>query len=167
MSIDLVSLVRIVPAIVAIIAAVGLVVGIASGLIPVLLRLGRGLNARKVAIFATGPNLAALENVLTDSRLFKAKNIVVVNSRSELGRAETASVFVVYWAAWKDHIDDIIRLKKDSTALLIYAPQVDGYIPKEAIEKLELERNVVISNFRGRMLNDLIVAMMATAYEKK
>ena len=32
---------------------------------------------------------------------------------------------------------------------------------------LDKKRNVVVNNFRGRLLNDIVVSMITTSYEKK
>lgn len=141
-------------------------IGILSGAFLVLWRLGKGLHGRKVGIFATGPHLETLKNVLTDSNLFKAKNIISIQTRPDLGRCEGCSVFVVYWADWEQSIDDVLRAKKDQTALIIYAPQAHGPIPRETMARLEQERNVIVTNFRGRLINDLITAMVASGYAK-
>lgn len=167
MPIDLLSIIKLVSYVFSSLTILGLVVGILSGVLPVLIRLGKGLSGRKVSIFAAGAHQDLLRNVLTDSALFRAKNIVSVQSRADLGRCEETSVFVVYWADWKGDIHDVVHRKKDQTALIIYAPHVDGPIPHELMAELERERNVVVTNFRGRLINDLIVTMIASSYEKK
>ncbi|MBV9159910.1 MAG: hypothetical protein JO019_04935 [Candidatus Kaiserbacteria bacterium] len=139
------------------------------GFVPVLIRLGNGLWKRKIAIIAKGDALIGLENMLHDSKLFNRTNILKIPSESDLGIAEQASLFLVYWPDWKDNDDmeKILAHKEDSTALIVYAPQEHGFIPQPVMHALEKKRNVVVNNFRGRLLNDIVVSMITTGYEKK
>lgn len=137
------------------------------GFVPVLIRLGNGLWRRKIAIFAKNDTLISLTNLLRDSRLFNHINVLQIPSESDFGIAEGASVFLVYWPDWKEEIEKILSHKKDSTALIVYAPQEHGPIPGSIMNIMEKHRNVVINNFRGRLLNDIVVSMITTGYEKK
>lgn len=138
-----------------------------SGFLPVLIRLGNGLKKRKIAIFAKGAALESLEALFNDSKLFSAKNIVRITQTGDFGRAEDASVFLVYWPDWQQDFGRIVALKHDRTALVVYAPQGQGFLPNEAIALLEEHRNVVLANLRGRLLNDVVVSLITTAYEKR
>lgn len=161
------SLVRLLLAVIGFISAGAVIYGVITGLLPALIRLGKGLSGRKMAVFASGPQLSSIKNHIADSRLFRPKNIIHIESRSELTRAEGSTIFLVYWKDWANEIDDIIRLKSDHTALVIYAPYADGRIADSDMEKLERERNVIVTNFRGRLMNDLLITMIASGYEKK
>lgn len=138
-----------------------------SGFLPVLIRLGNGLKKRKIAIFAKGDALGSLEALFDDSKLFSAKNIIRISQSGDFGRAEEASVFLVNWPDWQDELDRIVALKRDRTALVIYAPQGKGFLPEASIALLEQHRNIVLANLRGRLLNDVVVSLITTAYEKR
>lgn len=138
------------------------------GLLPVVFRLGSGLRRRKVAIFAKANSLHGLRGLLEDSRLFNTKNLIDITSAVDFGRAENASVFLVQWPDWElPEKRSILDRKADATALIVYAPQAAGLIPPEEIRLLEQQRNAVLCNFRGRLLNDIVTSMITTAYEKK
>ncbi len=137
------------------------------GFVPVLIRLGNGLWKRKIAIFAKNDALISLDNLLHDSKLFNHTNVLKVPSESDFGIAEDASIFLVYWPDWKDDMEKILDRKKDGTALIVYAPQEQGPIPGPVMHALEKHRNVVVNNFRGRLLNDIVISMITTGYEKK
>lgn len=138
----------------------------ARGIAPVLIRLGTGLARRKIALFAQGDEASSLENLLKDSKLFKHTNIRIITSEADLGRAEGASIFLVYWPHWKNSIQQILPKKKDSTVLVVYMPQDQGFIDADNIALLSKQRNAVVNNFRGRLLNDIITGMITTSYEK-
>jgi len=137
---------------------------VVSGIVPVLLRLGKGLAKRKIAIFANGDNLRSLRSLLLDSKVFKMKNIIDVTSRNDIGRAEDITVFVIFWDDWKEDINQVLAAKKDSTALIVYAPLEMGIIPKEQMQQISETRNATVTNFRGRLLNDIMISMITTSY---
>lgn len=139
-------------------------VKVASGLLPVWFRLGMGLSKRKIAILADTQS-SDLRDLLIDSRLFKAKNIILIGKES-LKKAESATIILVHWEPFKSQIDQILEIKKDSDALIIYAPQREGLIEKEDLDKITSQRHTIIVNFRGRLLNDIYTSMITTSYEK-
>jgi hypothetical protein len=137
-----------------------------KGILPAMLRLGNGLAKRKIAIFAKGDNFDSLKDLLIDSKLFNQRNIARISSQGDLKKAEQQTLFLVYWSDWESDLDKIVKLKKDGTALVVYAPQEKGFIPKEQMTLLNNERNVMVTNFRGRLLNDIVVSMITTGYEQ-
>lgn len=150
-----------------IIVVVAFLVGIykwLAGISPALWRLGKGLAGRKIAVFAEANNFNSLKNLLIDSNLFKEKNIIQI-ATNELKKAEKYSLFLAHWKSIASHLDSILSVKKDGTALLIYAPQEEGFISKEAIAKINEHRNVLVVNFRGRLLNDIVLSLITTSYE--
>ncbi len=136
-----------------------------GGILPAMLRLGNGLSKRKIAVFAKGDNFSSLTDLLIDSKLFKKENIFHISSKSDFKKAKNQTLFLVYWPDWKLELGDIVALKEDGMALVVYAPQEEGSLPKDQTRLLN-ERNVVLANFRGRLINDIVVCMMTTGYEK-
>ena len=149
-------------AIVGTIYAVYLVV---KGVLPVWYRLGMGLSKRKIAIFAE-EEYSNLKGMLIDSNLFTSKNIMKIDKQS-IKKAEAITLLLVHWKCFEQEIDTILKIKRDSHALIIYAPQSEGLIDKNSLEKINSERNSIIVNFRGRLLNDILTSMMTTSYEKR
>lgn len=136
------------------------------GILPAILRLGNGLAKRKIAIFAKGDNVKSLTDLLCDSGLFREKNILVITQNGDLGKAEKASVYLVYWHDWAENIDEILTKKPDECALVIYAPYDKGKIPDEQMKKLDGKRHSAVTNFRGRLLNDIVTSMITTSYDR-
>lgn len=135
------------------------------GIFPVLYRLGNGLARRKIALFAKGDSLASLRSLLEHSTLFRAGNVLPITRDGDMGIATRATLFLVYWPDWKDSLPAILEHKADGVALIVYAPQEHGLLPPEAIALLDTHRNVVLNNFRGRLLNDIVASMITTSYE--
>jgi hypothetical protein len=136
---------------------------IARGVLPVWYRLGKGLSKRRIAIFSDS-QYGSLEQMISDSKIFRKSNIIKIN-KDDLKKADGETIFLVHWGDYKDKIQEILTLKKDSTALIIYAPQNEGRIGQEEMDKINLHRNSIVVNFRGRLLNDILTSMITTSYE--
>ena len=138
---------------------------IIRGIIPVWYRLGKGLARRNIAIFAEAEEFNSLKDMLVDSRLFKPKNIHQIQINN-IKKADNYTVFLVHWSKYKNNINDIVTMKKDSTALVIYSPQNEGMIDSENLNLINSHRNSIIVNFRGRLINDIFVSLITTVYSK-
>lgn len=138
----------------------------AKGIAPVLYRLGNGLANRKIAIFAKGDNRSSLKSLLLDSGLFKEKNIVEISDARDLGKAEEASVYLVFWHDWAKDIEEILRVKPDKCALIVYSPFHMDRIPNDQMANLDGKRHTAVTQFRGRLLNDIVTSMITTHCEK-
>lgn len=136
------------------------------GISPALFRLGNGLASRKIAIFAKGDNLSSLKDLLRDSGIFRGKNIFDVTRTDDLGKAELASVYLVYWPDWSTDIEKILAMKPDRCALVVYAPRDRGPIPEDQMKNIDGKRHSAVTNFRGRLLNDLVTGMITTSYDR-
>ncbi len=136
-----------------------------KGILRVWWRLGLGLSRRKIAVFAD-QEFGELRSLLVESGLFQSKNVIQI-TKSALKRAEGYDMFLVHWKAFANEIDEILKMKHDSTALLVYAPQSEGFIDKPLMERISAERNAIVVNLRGRLLNDVLVSMITTGYKAK
>ncbi|HET8962881.1 MAG TPA: hypothetical protein VFM99_03235 [Chitinophagales bacterium] len=145
--------------------AVALVYGTVRGFLPVLWRLGKSLNNRKIALYAETSALS-LKTMLTDSKLFKEKNIHIV-SNDEISKGGDYTMMIVNYPEFKDSMKQIIGQKKDEDSLIVYAPQDSGRIDDEILNAINKQRNSIIVNMRGRLLNDVLTAMITTNYAKK
>lgn len=135
-----------------------------KGILPVLYRVGTGLARRKIAIFAQS-EYESLKSLLLDTNLFLECNIIRVN-RNDLQKVSDGSMFLVHWKDYHDKIDDILRIKKDSTSLIVYAPNSEGLIEREEMEKINSYRNSLVVNFRGRLLNDIVISLITTGVKR-
>jgi hypothetical protein len=133
-----------------------------------LLKLRQGLAARKIAILtSTDAQATMLRNLLVDSRLFSAGNMETISSKKELGRAQSkgVSVYLMFWPDWKTDFAAVLQQMHDQDCLIVYAPPADGRIGEAEMQQLETHRHVVVTNFRGRLLNDILITMMTTGGE--
>ncbi len=149
-----------------IIVIVGIIAGAVvwfRGISPALYRLGNGLAKRKIAVFAKNDNAVSLKSLLIDSKLFKQKNIFEITCKDDVGKAEEASIYLVYWHDWANGISEILSKKPDKCAMVVYAPYDKGKIPDEQMKNLDGTRHTAVTNFRGRLLNDIVTAMITTS----
>ena len=98
--------------------------------------------------------------------MFNGKNICEITKKEDIGIAEQASLFLVFWPDCQNYIDDILSKKLDTYALIVYAPRELGSIPEDQLKKIDGFRNTSVTNFRGRLLNDVVTAMITTSYVK-
>ena len=148
-----------------VIVIIAVIVGIyrwCTGISPALIRLGKGLASRKIAVFAENDDFSSLKSLLVDSKLFKDNNVTQI-TKNELKKAEDFSLFLAHWKTISSYLDKILSAKKDGTALIIYAPQEEGFVPSESIEVINKHRNVILVNFRGRLLNDIVTSLITTS----
>jgi len=134
------------------------------GILPVLYHLGLALSKRKIAIFAESDDFNNLKNILVDSKLIREKNILQIDQKS-IRRAEGESLLLLHWGSCKDSLDGVLGIKKDAAALIVYAPTEDGKIDDKAMGKISEHRNVIVVNFRGRLVNDVLVCMMTSSWK--
>jgi len=143
------------------------VIAIWKGVLPSLFRLGIGLSKRKIAVLADVTVGNSLKQLLVDSGLFQEKNIEIISTEDDLGRIERCTSILLHWKSWEAHIKDVLDKKSDECSLIIYSPFKDGRIENEQYELLDKKRNVIVTNFRGRLLNDIINSMITSGYARK
>ena len=78
---------------------------IIKGVFPVWYRLGKGLSKRKIAIFAN-EEFDNLRDMLVDSKIFEAKNIVKIEKNS-IKKAKPITLFLVHWKYFEAEIDNV------------------------------------------------------------
>lgn len=137
-----------------------------KGILPVLLRLGNGLAKGKIAIFAKNSHSKELEELLHTSGLFRRDNIIKINDINSLYKSDNSSLYLVFWHDCQDEIEQILNQKKAGVPLIIYAPQELGFIPKDKMAQLNNQPNTIVTNFRGRLLNDIIISLITGSYKR-
>lgn len=135
------------------------------GITPVIFRLGIALWERKIAIFGSLEVYDSLKSALTDSNVFKEKNIVHIKS-DNIDKAKNETIFLVDWDTFGNKIEEVFSARRDhQTAIVIYAkPQS---IPPDKMNSIANRANTVVVNFRGRLLNDILNSLITTSYKRK
>jgi hypothetical protein len=133
----------------------------ARGVIQVIYRIGFGISKSKIAIFCKNNELKTL---LLTSKIFLKKNIIEIDNENCIDTAKSARIFLVNWSDFKNHINDILHIKEENVALVIYARP--GEIDQALINEINKKGNAVIVNMRGRLMNDVFTALITAGYGK-
>lgn len=135
------------------------------GIFPVWYRLGMGLSKRKIAVFAEN-EFDDLRDMLVESGLFQKENVIKIEKQS-IKKAQGMTLFLMHWKGFESEIEKILEMKNLETALIVYAPQGEGFIDRSIMERISQERNSIVVNLRGRLLNDILVTMITTGNKTK
>lgn len=141
------------------------------GITPLLWRLGLGRWVRKIAIVANNDAYNSLRSDLVDSGIFRASNIQLI-SKEHLSKVKDHSLFLVHYQSFNEsQIHQILNNKKSSSGMIFYFPEFNPAqgrkISDRMLEAIGEKENTTVVNFRGRLLNDLIITLITTSYEKR
>jgi len=145
------------------------VVGWILGISPLIYRLGLGRWRRKIAIAAKDESYNFLQTDLVDSGVFREKNIHQI-STGTLSKIKEANLLLVHYGSFTEaQIKTIIRNKRSSAGMVVYFPDFSptNRIPDDIAKLINNEPHTVLVNFRGRLINDILVTLLSTSYEKK
>ncbi len=126
-------------------------------------RLGIGLSRREIHIVGSSEDCNSLTVLLLKSSLFKKKNIHLITSLNDAKELSQANLILIKLSDSPINIEEALQYKNPETSMVIYAR------PKEITQwnLLDQHRNISVTNLRGRLMTDLLNALMTTGYEKK
>lgn len=139
------------------------------GVYPLFVRLGFSRWSRKIAIVADSQAYASLKSDLVDTGIFREKNIFQI-SDSSLSKVKTSSLILVnYQSFTENEIKTILSYKKPTAGVIIYFPGFSNTnrIADDIRDLINNEPFTTTVNFRGRLINDILVTLLSTSYEKK
>ena len=135
------------------------------GIFKPLWRLGLGLSRRQIAIIASSDDCVSLTSTLQKSDLFSKKNIHVITSQNDAKDLMSENLMLLKLSGSPISLKSVLENKKPDAALVIYAKL--GELQPADFQLLDEHRNVSVTNFRGRLMSDLLNTMMTTSYEKR
>jgi len=141
--------------------------GWTAGIFLVMKRLGLGRWYRKVLIVGAPSETTSLKKDLVDSGLFLQNNVSEVHQHSLSDVKEASLILLDYWSFNEDQVSTILLNKRKSAGLVVYSPMGKGRIPDEISSKINDEPFTTLVNMRGRLVNDLLITLMSTSYDKK
>lgn len=140
------------------------------GVAPLLYRLGFGRWSRKIDIIADDTNFNSLKKDLEKTGVFRGKNIRHI-STSDLAEVKEMNLGLLHYQSFTvEQIEIILSNKKTGAGLVTYFPEFSppsNVIPVDMMKKINDHSFTTIVNFRGRLVNDLLVTLLSTSYEKK
>jgi len=143
----------------------------ALGITPLLWRLGLGRWMRKIAIAANTEAYNSLKTDLIGSGIFREKNIEQITAE-HLSKIKNHSVVVVHYQSFTEQeIHELLNDKQSTCGMIFYFPRSntteEEKIPQQMMLAIGKKENTVVVNFRGRLLNDIIITLITTSYEKR
>ena len=135
-------------------------------------RLGLGRWARKIAIVADDETFNVLKIDLTASGIFREKNIKPI-TRKHLATVRNYSLVIVHYQSFSNEEDirQLLNNKRSTCGMIFYYPEFNpatgDKIPGKMIQEIGEKENTIVVNFRGRLLNDIIITLITTSYQKK
>jgi hypothetical protein len=135
------------------------------GIIPLSIRAGR-IRQNKVAIFANPASYSELKDSMDGTKLFGKNSFKDVSTVNNIDVSDGHNIFVVNWADWANDIDAVLAKKKADTGIIVYAPHPIR-IADNDMSKLQTKNFVTVTNFRGRLITDLLAMAIAIRYAKK
>lgn len=136
-----------------------------TGLLKAMWRFGIGVAWKKVFIVAEADARDELRGDLMRSGIVRKRNIETM-TRGQTSNLKGARLIVLDYGYLKE--DETVRIvsQKDSDCgVLVYAKP--GAIPDEVMEKLNLSQHVSVVNFRGRLVNEVLILLLSTSFTRK
>lgn len=117
-------------------------------------------------IVSTNDGGQTLKKDLVDSGVFREKNVTVANDNSLADIKDNDLILYDYWEL-PECINDVLRNKQKGAGLIVYSPANNKRMPVDVVEMINKEPFTVLVNMRGRLVNDILVTLMSTSYDKK
>jgi len=140
--------------------------GWTAGVFLVFKRLGLGRWYRKVLIIGSASETSSLKKDLIDSDVFRAKNISEADGRNLSDVKDASLILLDYWSLNENQVSVVLANKQKSAGLVVYSPMGKSRIPDDISERINNEPFTTLVNMRGRLVNDLLITLMSTSYEK-
>ena len=153
-------------ALISLAALTTLIFGAVAGIIKPLWRFGLSISKRKIFIFAVGDIGDDIKRDLEKSGIIKAKNIEIHSSRFS-AELQNATLAVIHYSSFEKEFESMLNLKMSRCGLIVYHPEFGKRIPNDIMEKISKLQNVMVVNFRGRLVNDALATMMSTSFTKR
>jgi len=151
-----------------VLAALGIIYRVGClifGISPLVFRVGTALWGRKIAVFGTIDAFTSLNTSLTDSGIFKRKNIVHI-PLDNIDKCKDYTIFLVDWETSYASIDQILASRANHhTAVIIFAKPAT--IPTEKMNDIANRSNTIVVNFKGRLSNDILNSLVTTSFDGK
>lgn len=156
--------IEIIVLIIQVILVVFAIFAISINIFSVGIRLGRALWKRKIAIVGNLEAFTSLKNLLLGSQLFKEKNIRHIEQGNQSDLRNQTVILIDWESFWgKTNPERILDFRNNSqTGILIYAKP--NTIPPQVLQSLCNQNSIIIVNFKGRLLNDIMLTMITTTY---
>lgn len=130
------------------------------GVTPLAWRFSIAVWNKKIGIIANEDQFQRIFNEIDSAKVVKTKNISKI-STSNIEISKEKGLLVVDYDYYQD-LKYLITLRKTTqVSVVIFARP--NQIAREEMDFLSTKPNVIVTNFFGRLLNDIVVSMVSTS----
>ena len=122
------------------------------------------VSSREISIVAELSSFSSLRKDLTDTGIIREKNVKQID-KGHLSEVKDSKLLLVDYTYLTDsELSNVLRDKSSKCGLIIYAPPVSPprRLPDSVMEAVAKQPYTLLVNFRGRLVNDVLTAMMTT-----
>ena len=130
-------------------------------------RFGLALYGKKVMIVANIEDYGNLEEDLSDSGLIERKNILHISDQQLSKTRDALLLIVVYGYLGEEDFKNVVNGKSARCGLIVHCPPEKGRISDEEMNLLSKSKFTALCNFRGRLVNDVLLMMLSTSFKKE
>jgi hypothetical protein len=149
-----------------ILATITVVIGCVWKLIPAAWRFGLALYGKKIYVVSDIEEYENVKSDLVDSGLIREKNIQLITDKQIEKARKALLLIVVYGYLNDDDFKTVVSRKRQRCGLIVYCPPGNTRIEDDKMKYLNKSSFTVLCNFRGRMVNDVLLMMLSTSFKK-
>ena len=142
------------------------IIGCISGLTQAITRFGLALFGKKVAVFASVDDFHVIKSDLASSGLVKEKNIERVSVEQQSSLNDALLIVFACRDDNKEHIKEAVARKSSRCGLVVYCPDGPSALTQEEMAEINAAPFATVCNFRGRLINDILLMMLSTSFKK-
>lgn len=138
------------------------------GIAPLLYRLGFARWKRKLQIVSSPESYSDLKSDLIKTGIFRDKNISNVTKASLNQLKDDTLVLIHYQYLTEAEIIKVLNDKATNSGYIFYFPEFNpptNVVPNNIMSLINNQPFTTLVNFRGRLVNDLVITMISTGFK--
>lgn len=155
-----------IPFIIGIIVFVIAALGAFWRVVKALWRFGLALHGKKIYIVSDDDSYQTLSEDLSDSGLLKKKNLTHINKHSFNKKNGALLLIVQHGYLETEDLRLLLKNKDARCGAIVYCPPGAGRLENAELDLLNSVSFTTLCNFRGRLVNDVLLMMLSTSFKK-
>lgn len=148
-------------------ALTSILFGAFCGVTQALVRFGLALFGKKIFVVASEDEYGDIREDLVDSGLIKSGNIQRVSNRHMDKAHDALLLIIVYGYLEPKDFEALVRTKSSRCGVIVYCSPEKSRITEQEMSLLSRTSFTALCNFRGRMVNDVLLMMLSTSFKRK
>lgn len=130
-------------------------------------RFGLALFGKQIKVVANMEDYGTIHRDLIVSGLIREKNIMKVGKENLSDLQDAFMIIISCDYLTNDDFARVINGKSSRCGVIVYSPPEKGHMPPEKMSRLNSAPFSTLCNFRGRLVNDVLLMMLSTSFKKK